>query len=241
MRLDVYLTENNIYESRKKASDNIKNGYVRVDGRIVTKPSCEVDGTETIEAVGEMCPYVGRGGFKLEKALDEFKIDVSKKVCVDIGASTGGFTDCLLQRGASKVYAIDSGRDQLHGKLKNDCRVCCMEGVNARYLTHEDIGEKCDIAVMDVSFISQTKLYTSVASVLKKGGLFVSLIKPQFEAGKALVGKNGIVKDDKVRLGVCESIKETARLYGLEMMNIIQSPIKGGDGNVEFLALFVLN
>ena len=240
MRLDVYLTDNNIFESRKKATDNIKEGYVSVDGKIITKPAFDVDGTEKIEIVGNFCPYVGRGGFKLEGALNSFGVDVKDFVCVDVGSSTGGFTDCLLQRGASKVYAIDSGKDQLHQKLREDDRVVCMEGFNARQLTLDDIGEEVDLAVMDVSFISQTLLYQGVSSVLKNGGLFISLIKPQFEAGKSNIGKNGIVKDEKIHRAVCEDIKANALIYGLECIKIVDSPIRGGDGNKEFLALFKL-
>lgn len=240
MRLDVYLTDNNIFESRKKATDNIKCGYVSVDGKIINKPSYCVDGSEKIEIVGNFCPYVGRGGFKLEGALDSFSVDVKEFVCVDIGSSTGGFTDCLLQRGASKVFAVDSGKDQLHAKLRKDKRVICMEEFNARQLSICDIGEEVDLAVMDVSFISQTLLYSAVSSVLKNGGMFISLIKPQFEAGKAYVGKNGIVKDERIHKAVCEDIKQNASIYGLECIKIIDSPIKGGDGNKEFLALFKL-
>ena len=238
MRFDIFLTENNYFESRKKSSDAIKSGWVYVDGKCITKPSYEIDGDVNIEIKGDVCKYVGRGGLKLEKAIEEFSIDTTDKVCIDIGSSTGGFTDCLLQNGAKKVFAVDSGRDQLHMSLRNDERVVCMEGFNARYLTDEDIGEKCDLAVMDVSFISQTLLYDAVSKVLKDGGLFVSLVKPQFEAGKSGIGKNGIVKDEKVRRSVCEKIKECAKIYGLENVSIIDSPILGGDGNKEYLALF---
>lgn len=241
MRLDVYLTDNNIFESRKKATDNIKNGYVSVDGKIINKPAHCVDGSENIEIIGNFCPYVSRGGFKLEGALDAFDIDVKNMVCVDIGSSTGGFTDCLLQRGAIKVFAVDSGKEQLHTKLREDDRVVCMEEFNARQLSVKDIGEEVDLAVMDVSFISQTHLYPAVSSVLRNGGLFISLIKPQFEAGKSNIGKNGIVKNENVHKTVCENIKENALIYGLECVKIIDSPIRGGDGNKEFLALFRLN
>ncbi len=240
MRLDVYLTDNNIFESRKKATDNIKGGCVSVDGKIINKPSYCVDGSERIEIIGTFCPYVGRGGFKLEGALDSFNIDVKGFVCVDIGSSTGGFTDCLLQRGASKVFAVDSGKGQLHSKLREDKRVVCIEEFNARHLSVKELGEEVDLAVMDVSFISQTLLYQNVSSVLKKGGMFISLIKPQFEAGKKHVGKNGIVKDEKIHKSVCEDIKENAFVYGLQCIEIIESPIRGGDGNKEFLGLFRL-
>lgn len=238
MRLDVFLTENNLFESRKKSSDTIKAGFVLVDGVCVKKPAFDVNGSEKIEITGENCPYVGRGGFKLEGAIREFGLEVGGLVCVDIGSSTGGFTDCLLKNGASKVFAVDSGKDQLHESLKRDSRVVCMEGFNARYLSLNDLGEECDIAVMDVSFISQTLLYGAVSAVLKDGGMFVSLIKPQFEAGKEGIGKKGIVKDEKIRRNVCEAIKENAKIYGLNNIKIIESPILGGDGNKEYLALF---
>ncbi|MBR5322816.1 MAG: TlyA family RNA methyltransferase [Clostridia bacterium] len=240
MRLDVYLTDSNIFESRKKATDNIKEGCISVDGKIITKPAYFVDGLEKIEVIGNFCPYVGRGGFKLEGALDFFKIDVNGLTCVDIGSSTGGFTDCLLQRGAARVYAVDSGRDQLHSKLREDSKVVCMEEFNARQLTVDNLGGEVDLAVMDVSFISQTHLYQAVSSVLKDNGFFISLVKPQFEAGKSHIGKNGIVKNEKIHRIVCENIKDVARIYGLQCIEIIESPIKGGDGNKEFLALFKL-
>ena len=240
MRLDVFLTENGYFESRKRASDSIKGGLVWVNGKSVTKPSFDTDSFDKIDVKGEICPYVGRGGFKLEKALSVFGVDPQGMVCVDIGSSTGGFTDCLLQKGASKVFAVDSGKDQLHTSLRSRADVVCMEGFNARFLCEADLGEKVDLAVMDVSFISQTLLYEAVSSVLKEGGVFISLIKPQFEAGKSGIGKNGIVKDEKVRLSVCEKIKDCSKIYGLEVVKIIESPILGGDGNKEYLAHFVL-
>lgn len=240
MRLDIFLTEKGYCESRNKASESIKSGCVFVDSICVKKPSYDIVGCESVEVKG-LCPYVGRGGYKLEGAIKTFGIDVKDKICVDIGSSTGGFTDCLLQNGAKKVFAVDSGRDQLHHSLREDPRVVCMEEFNARYLDAVHLGELCDIAVMDVSFISQTLLYDGVSRVLKDGGLFVSLIKPQFEAGKEHLGKNGIVKDEKIRLQVCRKIAESAKGYGLENIEIIPSPIEGGDGNKEFLALFRFN
>lgn len=240
MRLDVYLTEKGYCESRKKASDIIKAGNVFVCGRCVQKAAfdLELEKETEIKIIGDICQYVGRGGLKLERAIECFKIDVSGLVCADIGASTGGFTDCLLQRGAKKVYAVDSGKDQLHKKLRQDERVVCMEETNARYLTSDYLGEKCDLAVMDVSFISQTLLYGSVSNILKDSGRFISLIKPQFEAGRENIGKKGIVKDEKVRRAVCDNIKAYAEKSGFECIEIIDSPILGGDGNKEFLALF---
>ncbi len=234
----MYLTQNEYTESRKKASDSIKAGNVFVDGKCVTKPAFEVTDDSLVDFKGESIIYVGRGGLKIEKALKEFSIDVSGYTCADIGSSTGGFTDCLLQNGALKVYAIDSGTNQLHDKLRNDKRVVCMEGVNARHIKHDSLGEKCDIVVMDVSFISQTLLYENVKEIIKNNGLFVSLIKPQFEAGRENIGKNGIVTNEKVRLSVCEKIINTAKEYGFKNLGITDSPINGGDGNKEYLALF---
>ena len=241
MRLDVFLTEKGYFESRKKAADNIKAGNVFVNGVAVTKSAFDVCDCHNVTVTGELCPYVGRGGFKLEGALKAFSVDTKGKICVDIGSSTGGFTDCLLQKGACRVYAVDSGKDQLHPKLREDSRVVCMEGVNARILDSSMLGEKCDIAVMDVSFISQTLLHSSVSQLLKEDGIFISLIKPQFEVGPSLVGKKGIVKDEKARLYACERVKESALAYGLEAQKIIPSPILGGDGNKEFLGLFRLS
>lgn len=238
MRLDLYLTEKGYFESRNKSADAIKKQIVFVDGKCIQKPSFDIGDDSTVEIKGDYCCYVGRGGLKLECVITEFNIDLNNKVCVDIGSSTGGFTDCLLQNGAEKVYAVDSGKDQLHQKLRSDSRVICMESFNARYLKESDIGEKCDIVTMDVSFISQTMLYEAVTNVLKIGGLFISLIKPQFEVGKCNIGKNGIVKNEKIRSEVCKKICENAKLVGLENIEIIDSPILGGDGNKEYLALF---
>ncbi len=241
MRLDLYLTQNGFCESRNRASELIKTGNVFVNGKNVQKPSFDIDENEnnaiTIQQ-SENTKYVGRGGLKLEGALKAFGVDVKGFVCADIGSSTGGFTQCLLMNGAKRVYAIDSGKDQLHRSLRNDDRVVVMEECNARYLTDERLGEKCDLVTMDVSFISQTLLYEAVSSVLKKEGLFISLIKPQFEAGREGIGKNGIVKDEKTRQKVCRQIKIKAMEHGFECLGIVDSPIFGGDGNKEFLALF---
>ena len=235
------MTEKGLCESRKKSSDLIKNQQVFVDGKCISKPSFDVGDESLVEIKGPVCNYVGRGGLKLEGAIKAFSLDFNGTVCADIGSSTGGFTDCMLQNGAKKVYAVDSGTDQLHSKLRNDSRVVCMEGVNARFLTEESFGQKCDFVTMDVSFISQTLLYQSVTNILKDGGYFVSLIKPQFEAGKEYIGKKGIVKDEKIRKQVCEKIVEAAKCFGLEKMDLVDSPILGGDGNKEFLVLFKYN
>ena len=241
MRLDIYMTCNNFCESRKKASDLIKNNNVYINGICVSKPSFNVEGDVELEIKGDVCLYVGRGGMKLEGAMEKFSLDFQGKICADIGSSTGGFTDCMLQNGAIKVYAVDSGKDQLHSKLRNDSRVVCMEGVNARFLASDDFADKCDIVTMDVSFISQTLLYDAVSKIIKNGGLFVSLIKPQFECGKSALGKNGIVKNQKIHSEVCDKIVAQAKFYGFDCVDIIDSPILGGDGNKEFLALFTFN
>ncbi len=241
MRLDVYLTQNGLCESRNRASELIKEGKVFINGKCIKKPSFDVDESKDNDIElksSENNKYVGRGGLKLEGAIKGFSLDVSGCVCADVGSSTGGFTQCLLVNGAKRVYAIDSGKDQLHTSLRNDDRVVVMEECNARYLTEDSLGERCDIVTMDVSFISQTLLYEAVANIIKNDGLFVSLIKPQFEAGRERIGKNGIVKDEKIRQKVCEEIKSKAYSYGFENIGMIDSPIFGGDGNKEYLALF---
>ena len=237
MRIDVYLVENGFCESRNKASRLISEGKVLFDGKGVEKSSLDVsDGEHTVQ-ITEQERFVSRGGLKLEGALDSFGIDVSGKKCVDVGASTGGFTDCLLQRGARSVCAVDSGRGQLHGKLLEDIRVTSVEGFNAREMSAEIFG-KFDLAVTDVSFISQTLLHAPIADVLCDGGIFISLIKPQFEAGKSALGKGGIVKKPQDRVEAVLKVVESASLCGFGLLNIIASPIKGGDGNREYLALF---
>ena len=238
MRTDIYLFENGFAESRSKAADMIRSGIVYIDCKQVTKPSYDITGGN-VEIKGAVMPYVGRGGLKLEHALDHFGIDVSGLTVADIGASTGGFTDCLLQRGAARVYAIDSGSGQLHAKLRSDSRVISMESFNARNLNVDDIGGRVPLAVMDVSFISQSALYGAVSEILEDNGVFISLIKPQFEVGRQNVGKNGIVKDKKLYQTVTNHLKYQASLHGLNMQAYTESPIKGGDGNTEFLALFV--
>lgn len=238
MRLDVYLCENGYFESRSKALSAFKEGRVYVNGKNGFKPSYDVKETDQIEIKGEGLKYVGRGGLKMEGAINAFGLDVTDMICVDVGASTGGFTDCLLQNGAKKVYAVDCGRGQLHKKLADDKRVVNIENFNARELTVAALGEKCDIAVMDVSFISQTLLHGAVFDVLKDGGLFVSLIKPQFEAGKSGIGKGGIVKDETVRAYACQKVISGAEQVGFTLLEKAVSPITGGDGNTEYIALF---
>lgn len=238
-RLDVFLHNRGDAPSRETAKKLINDSCVTVNGMTVVKASylVTVNDVVTVAPNGHL-RYVSRGAYKLEAALDSFKIDVNGLMAVDFGASTGGFTDVLLQRGAKQVFAIENGRGQLHDKLLNDPRVMSYDNTNARYIEKGFI-PLCDIAVMDVSFISQTKLYNSVTNVLKDNGVFVSLIKPQFEAGKEYVGKKGIVKDPNVHKSVIEGISQEARLYGFKTVDIIPSPILGGDGNKEFLAYFV--
>ena len=239
MRIDVYLFKNGLCKSREEAQKLIKANFVNVNGMVVNKPSFSVDDGDINVEVKNPFKYVSRGGDKLQAALDNFKIDPTGTVCCDIGASTGGFTDCLLQYGAARVYAVDSGTAQLSEKLKNDPRIISMENTNARYIKDGDIPEKCDICVMDVSFISQTLLYDSVNAILKDGGLFISLIKPQFEVGRNNLSKGGIVKNDKIRLSALEKIISSAKAKNLVLSEHMISPIKGGDGNTEYLALFI--
>ena len=238
MRIDKYLFENRYTESRSKAAQLIKEGAVKVNGRIVDFASFDVKGDEEIEIDKSSVRYVSRGGLKLEGALDRFKIDVTGMKALDIGASTGGFTDCLLTRGARIVYAVDSGTLQLAEKLRNDERVVSIENFNARDLSEVVTEGKCDIAVCDLSFISQTLIYPALTRVLKEGGIFVSLIKPQFEVGKNAIGKGGIVRDAKARQRAVEYVIMSARTFGLVCNGYIESPIKGGDGNTEYLAYF---
>ena len=223
MRLDKYLTEEGYAESRTRAARLIESGKVKVEGKTITKASFEVHDDAVISVEADDCPYVSRGGLKLEGALKTFGIDPREMVCADIGASTGGFTHCLLLLGAERVYAIDSGRDQLHSSLRTDSRVISMEGCNARYLTPAELGEQVDLVVTDVSFISQTLLHGVIASLLKDGSGFVSLIKPQFEVGREAARR----------------VMASALSAGLAPVAIAPSPITGGDGNIEYLAYFV--
>ena len=238
MRIDVYLVEKGFCESRNRAARLIDEGKIVLDGKIVTKASFDVNGEDHTVVITQEEKYVGRGGLKLEGALDIFGIDVADKKCIDVGASTGGFTDCLLQRGARSVCAVDSGRGQLHSKLLGDIRVTSVEGFNAREMTSDMFG-KFDIAVTDVSFISQTLLHSPISDVLYDGGMFITLIKPQFEVGKSAIGKGGIVKKPSDRAEAIIKVLESAALYGFGLVDFIKSPITGGDGNREYLAFFV--
>lgn len=240
MRADVYLCTFGHTESRKKAQDLIDASAVKIDGVIVKKSSVTIN-----EAVPhrveleQVFKYVSRGGMKLEAALDAFHINVNRAKAVDIGASTGGFTDCLLKRGASRVYAVDAGVGQLHPELLRDERVRSIEKFNARELTPDVTEGPCDVAVADVSFISQTYLIEPIASVLKDGGVFISLIKPQFEAGRQALGKNGVVSSGAYRYLAAKRVISFACEKGFDCLNLIRSPIDGGDGNREYLALFI--
>lgn len=232
-RLDVYLSDNNIVKSRSLAATLIKQGSVEVNGRICTKPSFTVGDGDNVKIIGELPKYVGRGGLKLEKALAHYRLHLDGTVCIDIGASTGGFTDCMLQNGAAKVYSVDVGTDQLDEKLRNDSRVISMEKTDIRNC----VGTlpQVDFISIDVSFISLKLVLPSAFALLKDGGECVALIKPQFEAGKAHLSKNGIVRDTKVHKKVCDNIAEFATAVGFERSEIIPSPITGGDGNTEYL------
>ena len=239
MRIDLFLAENGYCKSRSKAAEAIKEGRVLVDGKPVEKPSFLVEeGMEVTLLESEEEGFVSRAGYKLEGALKAFDIDVSGMTAVDLGASTGGFTDCLLQRGAAYVYAVDVGHSQLDDKLLCDARVKNMEKTNARYLKKEDFARPVDMVVTDVSFISQRLLYPAVADILPSGGLFVSLIKPQFEVGKQHVGKGGIVRDPSGKLfrNLLAELKAEGSNHGLKLLSYTDSPILGGDGNREYLA-----
>ncbi len=236
-RADKLLYEKGLAKSRSAAKALIIGGKVKCGGAPVYMPSQLIDTGAELTVV-ETEKYVSRGGYKLEGALEGFNIDVKDDVCADIGASTGGFTDCLLQHGASKVYCIDCGHGQLDKKLINDKRIINIENFNAKELNFETTGGLCDTAVMDVSFISQTLLHKNVYSILKPGGKFITLIKPQFEAGKENIGKRGIANPDCYG-AVKQRVVSSAENAGFELVNIKESPIKGGDGNTEFIAYFI--
>jgi 23S rRNA (cytidine1920-2'-O)/16S rRNA (cytidine1409-2'-O)-methyltransferase len=240
-RIDKLLVERGLAESRTKAQAMVMAGVVLVDEQRVEKPSHQFDTNSSIRIKGGDDPttrYVGRGGLKLEAALREFQIDVSGFTCLDVGASTGGFTDCLLQNGAKKVFAVDVGHNQIDWRLRNDPRVEVREGVNARYLTPKDFPQKFNLVVIDVSFISVTKVLPAIVPLLAPTGAIIALIKPQFEVGRGEVGGGGIVRDAAKRSRVVEEVNGAARTLGLEPVKVIESPITGAEGNVEFLALY---
>lgn len=236
IRLDNLIVQKGITESREKAKALIMEGKIFIDNQKCDKAGLMVDPDKTeVELRGETLKYVSRGGLKLEKAMQEFPISLDGKVCMDIGASTGGFTDCMLQNGASKVFAVDVGYGQFAWKLRNDPRVVNMERTNIRYVTEEQIGEKLDFASIDVSFISLKLVLPVAKSLLKDNGEIVALIKPQFEAGRDQVGKKGVVKDSKVHISVVQSIVDFSKELGFSIEGLSFSPIKGPEGNIEYL------
>ena len=234
-RLDVLLVKRNLAESREKAKALIMSGIVYVNGQKEDKAGTTFDETAPIEVRGSTLKYVSRGGLKLEKAMDRFGVRLDGKVCMDVGASTGGFTDCMLKNGAVKVYSVDVGHGQLAWKLRNDERVVCMEKTNIRYVTSEDIADPIGFASIDVSFISLTKVLGPVKALLEDNGQIVCLIKPQFEAGREKVGKKGVVREPAVHLEVIDMVIDYALSIGFEALNLEFSPIKGPEGNIEYL------
>jgi 23S rRNA (cytidine1920-2'-O)/16S rRNA (cytidine1409-2'-O)-methyltransferase len=232
-RIDQLLVDRGLAESREKAKALLLAGSVFLNGQRIDKPGQNVDPESEIEIAGKL-PYVSRGGLKLEKALDHFHVNVAGKICLDVGASTGGFTDCLLQRGAARVYAVDVGKGQLDWRLRGDPRVTVREGINARYLKLDDVGEPVDLATMDVSFISATLIIPNLAAVLKADGAMIILIKPQFEVGREQVGKGGIVKDPAMHNAACDRVRAAVEAIGFQTA-IIESPVLGAEGNREFL------
>ena len=241
MRLDAFLVEKNIIKSRERAKEHIKNGDITVNGAVVLKPAAEISENDDVKFTGTALKYVGRGGLKLEKALKCFDIDLSGKVCLDIGASTGGFTDCMLQNGASHVYAVDVGHGQLDITLIADSRVTNMEKTNINDVFAESFDMMPEFISADVSFVSLKNVLPKISELMSDEGSAVVLIKPQFEAGKSNIGKNGIVKDRKVHISVLNDIISYCNVVGLHVNKIDYSPISGGDGNIEYLAFITLN
>ena len=240
-RIDKLLVERRFAESRTKAQAMVMAGLVLVNDQRIEKPSEIFPSNVEIRIKGGDEPsrrYVGRGGLKLEAALREFEINLSDWLCLDVGASTGGFTDCLLQHGARKVIALDVGHNQINWRLRNDPRVEVREGVNARYLQSSDFEQPFDLVVMDVSFISATKILPSIVPLLTERGYLIVLIKPQFEVGKGEVGSGGIVRDPQKRARVVQEVNEAAQAVRLKVLGVIESPIQGADGNIEYLACY---
>ncbi len=234
-RLDVLLVNNGFFKSRERAKIAIMSGDVYVNGAISDKPGTKIDIEADIIVKNDQCPYVGRGGYKLAKALETFKIDLKDATAMDIGASTGGFTDCMLQNGASKVYSVDVGYGQLDWKLRNDERVINMEKCNVRYLDPDSVPDRMDFISIDVSFISLKLIFPVASALLKEGSTLVCLIKPQFEAGREQVGKKGIVKDPAVHREVIENVIDYAASNGLVPADLTFSPMTGAKGNIEYL------
>ena len=234
-RLDVLLTERGFAENRSRAQAIIMSGIVYVDGQKADKPGISYEETVPIEVRGAACPYVSRGGLKLEKALRDFGVRPEGYVCSDSGASTGGFTDCLLQQGDSKVFAIDVGYGQLDWKIRSDPRVVVMEKTNIRYVTPEQLGEPLDLSVVDVSFISLKIVLPAIKALLKPDGQVLCLIKPQFEAGREKVGKKGVVREKSTHVEVLQDYVELANTLDFRILGLTFSPVKGPEGNIEFL------
>lgn len=234
-RLDVLLVSQGLAASREKAKAIIMSGNVLVNGQREDKAGTMIDVKAEITVKGGQLKYVSRGGLKLEKAMSHFDLTLEGRVCMDVGASTGGFTDCMLQNGAVKVYSVDVGHGQLDWKLRNDPRVVCMEKTNIRYVTPEDIEDRIQFSSIDVSFISLTKVLGPVKALLTEDGQIVCLIKPQFEAGREKVGKKGVVREKSTHLEVIEKVMEFAVSIGFEILNLEFSPIKGPEGNIEYL------
>jgi 23S rRNA (cytidine1920-2'-O)/16S rRNA (cytidine1409-2'-O)-methyltransferase len=242
-RIDKLLVQRGLAESRTKAQAMVMAGIVLVNEQRIDKPSDSISANAEIRIKGADDPasrYVGRGGLKLEAALAAFQIDAAGLECLDVGASTGGFTDCLLRHSARKVVAIDVGHNQIDWRLRTDPRVEVREGVNARYLAPGDFQNLFDLIVMDVSFISATKIFPAIIPLLKADGRLIVLIKPQFEVGRGQVGKGGIVRDPEKHARVIEEVNQAATELGLLVRNVIESPLRGADGNVEFLAFYEL-
>ncbi len=240
-RLDVLLTEQGYADTRTKAQAIIMAGQVYVDGQKADKPGVSYEESVSIEVRGESCPFVSRGGLKLQKALRDFGVDPTGFVCSDSGASTGGFTDCLLQQGAKKVFAIDVGYGQLDWKIRSDPRVVVMERTNIRYVTPQDLGEPLDLSVIDVSFISLKIVLPAIKALLKPSGQVLCLIKPQFEAGRDKVGKKGVVREPEIHKEVLDDFVQLANSLDFSILGLTFSPVKGPEGNIEFLAHLTLD
>ena len=234
-RLDVLLVKKGLAASREKAKAIIMSGIVYVDNQKEDKAGSTFEEEAAIEVRGSTLRYVSRGGLKLEKAINEFKVNAEGKICMDVGSSTGGFTDCMLQNGATKVYAVDVGHGQLDWKLRNDPRVVCMEKTNIRYVTRDDIADDIELSSIDVSFISLSKVLPALKSLLSENAEVVALIKPQFEAGREKVGKKGVVRDKNVHIEVIEAVLSYVKDNSLSICGLTYSPVKGPEGNIEYL------
>jgi len=235
VRLDLLLVQRGLIETRQKAQALILAGQVLLDGRPAAKAGQAVSLDASLEVAGPLLRYVSRGGLKLEAAVDHFAIEVADRVCLDVGASTGGFTDCLLQRGARRVYAVDVGRGQLDWRLRRDSRVAVREGINARYIEWAAVGERVDLVTCDVSFISATRILPALAQFLRPESRMVVLAKPQFEAGRGQVGKGGVVRDPRIRAAAAEKVSSALRDLGFGQVLSMECPVPGAEGNREFL------